>query len=206
MLGIFGDTSIKLDPDKFEEEDARTFARIVATEIEAERTKSGGNKKRLGTNALFGVLDGDGESIVADLTPWFEYLSRLEVVERVAAEIERDVTTTLTIIMDWLSPPNWQTFFWMRAYIERLANTLPVSEANRLVKRAIKDRASQAAKLAGQASGRRRKLVSLDAAGVRTEADRLTRAGIKAHKIASTMAKSFHVTPDRIRQILRSQK
>jgi len=208
MLSNYGGAYPDLRPSDYTQGDAMAFAEIVRRETERGRTRRGGNQVLLDRQpmGLLGPWSG-GSVCAADLAPWFELLTNLDVIEAVADQLSISLTATLTAIIEKLCPPNWQTFFWMRAYVDRLETTLPVAEVSRLVSLQVESESNQAAKYRGRRSGEaRREQARAKPELVYREFDRLLQSGEYSEAEAKRiLAERFHVTTDNIRKILRKR-
>jgi hypothetical protein len=146
----------------------------------------------------------------ADETPWFEFAIQLTVLERCARRLEVTPSVVAKFVADGLSPPNWQTYFWLAAYLEVSDRALPLlnasieahrKHAQRALKRLLKQREG------GKASGRSRAIKALaKPQDVLREYQKLVKAGQEVRYIAGKLGVKFNVSSDYIRAILRKHK
>lgn len=107
-----------LDATQYNDNPAATaFARTVGRVIESHRKILGEKSPPL--NALVGLLD---PATYPRARPWFEFLTDREVIDAVTSKLKISRIGFLTACIELLRPPNWETVFWMRAFLES-ANT-----------------------------------------------------------------------------------
>ena len=95
----------------------------------------------------------------------------------------------------------------MKSYVDLIITTVPQSEVETVVRRAVDACANKAGKIAGDAAAEARKLMAVDESAVLAEATRQKNVLLtKSQKVCSTIAPMFHVTPRRIGQILSKHK
>ena len=201
---------VKLQPDKFGTPEAKSLAILAAAEIEAERSRKGGSR----SNPFpFGLLSFepekpfDAEAWHAHTTPWYDYLTDLGLISRLSASANMTLIDLLDAIIDQLSPPNWQTFFWMKSYFEKTGNSFSGSQVLALMQRIEKKRNQERARNAGIESGRVRaaKAHSDDPAFIERRAAALVAEGMKRHRVNSSLSEELGVTADHIRRIRRTK-
>ena len=204
------DEAIKLDPEKFGTQEAKSLAILAAAEIEAERSRRAGNR----INPLpFGLLSFepekpfDAEAWHAHTTPWYDFLTDLDLIGRLSASANMTLIYLLDAIIDLLTPPNWQAFFWMKSYFEATGNSFSESQVVALMQRITKKRDQERARNAGIESGRVRaeKAHSDDPAFIERRAKALIADGVHPRRVASELSKEFQVTADHIRRVRRTK-
>ncbi len=124
-LGFYESGPLSLDASRFVgEPEVEAFANVLRDEIEKRRGALGGvygGKHRISEAAALLL----GESIPVpkkidylNARKWFEFLTDMDVIRNVERRTGITILQFLSMCIDKLCPPNWETLFWMRAAFE----------------------------------------------------------------------------------------
>lgn len=108
------------DPERLQ------FAVVVREEIEKCRVdRVGDYKPPRHKNVLMGLLHpidySDSDEAEAYRAKWFEFLTELDVIRAAGERLRMGPSQFLDMCIKRLMPPNWETLFWMRAYLDATA-------------------------------------------------------------------------------------
>ena len=104
--------ALTLNPELYSEDQeyAYPMAKLLAPEIEKERTRL---MRSMRPFIRDHPLVGKGLCKPVSELPWYELLARLEILKRVCNKRGIALEVTCMTIWRFLTPPNWQVFFWM---------------------------------------------------------------------------------------------
>lgn len=150
-----GRSEIQLDPERYASKpNGLAIAQVVAaaTERERQRIRTTETPIRGGGGGLLGQIGDD--YFISDTTPWFELLTRPEVIDESAAALGLHRVELLSVIIKTLMPDNWQTFFWMKAYFESVpveAHRAAIASAALIERQRLEQETSQRGRNAADA-------------------------------------------------------
>ena len=103
------------------------FAGVVYDEIEKRRVslggiRGGGNRNYLLASLLKNEPGSDHGDAYQNSRPWFEFLSDMVVIDAARERLKLSTIEFLSLCIADLHAPNWETLFWMRAYLESVNN------------------------------------------------------------------------------------
>ena len=118
MLGIEVDT-VSLDAEQFKD-DPKTYelARIVSEEVEAQRMVEGGRRLENINYLKQLTLEPDVFFRVANRKRWYEFITEFELLARCAERLPLGVLDLIERIYKEIHPPNWETLYWMSAWLK----------------------------------------------------------------------------------------
>lgn len=122
MLGINLDT-VSLDAEQFKDAPGTyALALVVRDEAEAQRASDRANGVQRAEALTLRQLVIDPASLErwASRKPWYEYLAAFSVLERCAGKLDLSLPETIERIAKEIHPPNWQTLYWMHAYLKAI--------------------------------------------------------------------------------------
>jgi hypothetical protein len=106
-----------LRPESFKADaEALKLATVIAEETEAARAASMKTAFRA-EPVRRGLLEAKPLPR-AELQRWYEFATDLHLLQRAAERLELDGPTLVSQVMSTLHPPNWETFFYIRAWWE----------------------------------------------------------------------------------------
>lgn len=127
-LDLENQSSLELDPNQYEPDtDAVAFAKNVSHAIEVRRVRLGGVKGGQRNSLLVALSRNQtiSESHHINRKHWFEFLTDGELVMECCKGLNVSEIGFLGQCLDKLHPPNWETLFWKRAYIQTAATGAP---------------------------------------------------------------------------------
>ena len=122
MLGIEVDT-VSLDAEQFKH-DPKTYALalVIGEEVEAQRVVEGGRRPAHNNYLKQLLLDPSVFSSVANGKRWHEFITEFKLLERCGERLNLGLLDLIERINKEIRPPNWQTLFWMHAWLEVESN------------------------------------------------------------------------------------
>lgn len=122
------DGAKSLDSERFKKiPKTYVLATAVREETEAQRVDEGGSTKGAAGHTLAQVMSAGFMFAPADEKHWFEFLTDRAVLQRCSAKLNIGLVPLIARITDELQPPNWEVFFWMRAFLQQTAKAIDAS-------------------------------------------------------------------------------
>lgn len=132
MLGIELD-SVSLDAEQFNEGlGTYALAKVVSEEMDAQRdienvragieVRKFVGSQRVGFTRISDFLNPEALAASLNRKPWYEFLTTFDALRRCANRLGLSVPDTIKRISTEIHPPNWQTLFWMRAFLGEVRN------------------------------------------------------------------------------------
>ena len=132
MLGIELDT-VSLDAEQFSDDPGiYALAKVVSEEMDAQRdiqsvragieVRKFVGSQRVGYTRISDFLKPELLTARLDREPWYAFLTNLDALRRCAERLGLSVPDAIKRISTEIHPPNWQTLFWMRAFLVEAHN------------------------------------------------------------------------------------
>ena len=146
MLGIEVDT-VSLDAEQFKHHpNTYALALVISEEVEAQRVVEGGRRPADNNYLKQLLLDPSVFSRVANRKLWHEFVTEFELLQRCGERLNLGLLDLIERIHREIHPPNWQTLFWMHAWLKVEAN-----QRRKIEKFAALVRADERRKISGMA-------------------------------------------------------
>lgn len=119
---------LELDVSRYKNDpDIAAFAELVRELTENRRVEQGGVR---GGQSPPGVLElmlrnesaNTRQYVHASGQHWYEFLTDFDVIQHARERLGCSRVEFLSMCIEKLRPPNWETLFWMRAYFEAAVN------------------------------------------------------------------------------------
>lgn len=105
----------KLDAAQYvNDPEARRLALVVSEEVENARSTERSTEAPI-TNLLSQQLFPSADK------PWHEYALDLDLLRRVSERLNMSLPVVARSIQHKFRPPNWQSFFWMAAWLDEIS-------------------------------------------------------------------------------------
>jgi hypothetical protein len=125
MNNLFSPGPASLDPEQFKENPSTyALALVVRDETEAQRVTEGGRLLPDKRGVSLGLLGNADLWAPANFKRWYEFITNMDVLKRCAVRLGLPLAIVTERVYKELSPPNWETLFWMYAFLETLGDSV----------------------------------------------------------------------------------
>lgn len=120
MVDFFDTSAVFLDAELFQDKPSTyTLAAVVSEEVENQRVAEGGQTQPY--KVTFADIAKPDFWTGPNNKKWHEFAADLKLLQRCSRRLGLSLPQTVERVYKELSPPNWETLFWMHAFVETLS-------------------------------------------------------------------------------------